>query len=88
MHYGVAMRNHGKIILQFSKVRRTATLSKPAKQRLKWMEFYASHGNNARLTCRHFGISPDVFYRWKNRYKPGHLATLEDTKSRRPETVT
>jgi len=87
MHYGVAMRNHGKIIPELCKVRRTVTLSKPAKQRLKWMEFYASHGKNARLTCRHFGLSPDVFYRWKKRYRPGHLVTLEDTTSRRPRTV-
>jgi putative transposase len=86
MHYGVAMRNHGKLLPELSKVRRTVTLSKPAKQRLKWMEFYEAHGRNARLTCRHFGLSPDVFYRWKKRYHPGHLATLEDTKSRRPKT--
>jgi putative transposase len=88
MHYGVAMRNHGRIVPEFSKVRDTVTLSKAAKQRLKWMEFYASHGTNARLTCRHFGISPDVFYRWKRRYKPGHLASLEDnTVNRRPKQV-
>ncbi len=88
MHYGVAMRNHGKIIPELSKVRRTVTLSKPAKQRLKWMEFYESHGNNARLTCRHFGLSPDVFYRWKKRYNSRNLASLEDnTASRKPKQV-
>jgi putative transposase len=88
MHYGVAMRNHGKIIPELSKVRDTVTLSKAAKQRLQWMEFYESHGRNARLTCRHFGLSPDVFYRWQRRYKPGHLVTLEDhAANRKPKHV-
>jgi len=88
MHCGVAMRNHGKIIPELSRVRRTITLSKVAKQRLKWMDFYESHGHNARLTCRHFGLSPDVFYRRKNRYQPGHLASLEDhTVNHRPTHV-
>jgi hypothetical protein len=40
-------------------------LSKAAKHRLRIMEWYEAHGKNARLTCRHFGISPDTFYRWK-----------------------
>jgi putative transposase len=48
----------------------------------------SAHGNNARLTCRHFGISPDVFYRWKKRYQPGRLASLEDnTTNRKPKHV-
>lgn len=88
MRYGVAMNNYGSVVPKLSRIRSTITLSKAAKQRLKWMEFYGSHGHNARLTCRHFGISPDVFYRWKQRYKPGHLASLEDiTANRRPKTV-
>src|SRR3989344_3742001 len=88
MRYGVAMNNYGTIVPKLNQIRTTTTLSKAAKQRLKWMEFYASHGHNARLTCRHFGISPDVFYRWKRRYQPRHLASLEDdTGSRRPKHV-
>ena len=88
MRYGVAMNTYGAIVPKLGRIRYTTTLSKAAKQRLKWMEFYNSHGNNARLTCRHFGISPDVFYRWKKRYKPGHLVTLEDqTSNRRPKHV-
>lgn len=48
------------------------------------MDFYRKVGN-ARLTCRHFGISPDTFYRWKRRYDPRNLKTLEDDpKTRRP----
>jgi len=87
MRYGVPMNTYGVIVPKLGRIKKTVSLSKAAKQRLKWMEFYNSHGKNARLTCRHFGISPDVFYRWKNRYKPEHLITLEDTKSRRPKTV-
>ena len=59
-------------------------LSKPARQRLKWFDYYESHNHNARLTCRYFGISPQTFYRWKNRYDPLCLQSLED-RSRRPK---
>ena len=61
-------------------------LSPAARQRLKWFDFYEAHGRNARLTCRHFGISPQTFYRWQRRYHPGHLQTLE-SRSRRPHRV-
>ena len=37
-------------------------LSKQARQRLSVMDWHEAHGRNARLTCRHFGISPDTFY--------------------------
>lgn len=47
------------------------------------MAYYESHGRNARLTCRHFDISPQTFYRWLRRYNPRDLATLEE-RSRRP----
>ena len=53
-------------------------LSKKAGQRLKWFDYYKSRGYNARLTCRHFDISPQTFYRWKRRYNPKHIASLED----------
>ena len=49
------------------------------------MDHYAEHGN-ARLTCRYFGISAQTFYRWKNRYDPYDLTTLEEA-SRRPHSV-
>lgn len=61
-------------------------LSRMAKQRLKWMEHYRSHGENAALTCRYFGISRQTFYRWKRRYNPRDLATLEE-RSHRPQRV-
>ena len=58
-------------------------LSRKARQRLKWFDYYKSRGQNARLTCRHFDISPQTFYRWKRRYNPKHLESLED-RSHRP----
>lgn len=61
-------------------------LSKEARRRLNWFDWYESHGHNARLTCRHFGISPPTFYRWKRRYDPKRLETLED-RSHRPRHV-
>jgi len=41
------------------------------------MDYYRAHGENAALTCRHFGISRQTFYKWKKRYNPRELATLE-----------
>ena len=61
-------------------------LSREAQKRLKWFDYYRSHGENARLTCRYFGISPQTFYRWKRRYDPKHLESLED-KSCRPQHI-
>ena len=61
-------------------------LSKKARQRLKWFDYYHSHDHNARLTCRHFDISPQTFYRWKRRYNPKHIASLED-RSHRPRRL-
>ena len=61
-------------------------LSKKARQRLKWLDYYNSHNHNARLTCRHFDISPQTFYRWKRRYNPWHIESLEN-RSCRPRHV-
>jgi len=61
-------------------------LSGEARRRLKWMDYYENHRHNARLTCRHFDISPQTFYRWRRRYSPRQLGTLED-RSRRPHRV-
>jgi putative transposase len=61
-------------------------LSKEAQRRLKWFDYYNSHDHNARLACRHFDISPQTFYRWKQRYNPRHLGSLEN-QSHRPKHV-
>lgn len=57
-------------------------LSKNAKLRLKWMDYYFKC-ENVSLTCRHFGISRKTFYKWQQKYDPSNLYTLED-ESRAP----
>lgn len=86
---GTSMSIYGAILPGAHRLARIpAGLSKEARQRLRWMEFYEQHGQNARLTCRHYGISPDTFYRWRARYDPGDLTSLEDDRgTRRPRRV-
>lgn len=74
------------ILTGSSRLGRIANLSKEATKRLGWFDYYYSHGRNARLTCRYFGISPQTFYRWKKRYNPRHLKTLDD-HSHRPRNI-
>lgn len=52
-------------------------LSRTAQVRLAWMDFYRRTQNVA-LTCRHFGISRQTFYRWLKRYEPLDLTSLEE----------
>lgn len=86
--YGVPMNTYGYILPKASQIAKIPLLSKAAKKRLQWLDWYKSHGENARLTCRHFGLSPDVFYRWKNRFNPYDLTSLEDDKiTRTPHRV-
>jgi putative transposase len=65
---------------------RVREVSREARLRLQWMDYYQAHGRNAALTCRHFGISRQTFYRWKRRYRPGDLTTLE-SHSHRPKRL-
>lgn len=52
-------------------------LSRAAQVRLGWMDFFRKSENVA-LTCRHFGISRQTFYRWLKRYEPLDLTSLEE----------
>jgi transposase-like protein len=56
-------------------------LSREARVRLAWMDFYRGCDNVA-YTCRHFGISRQTFYRWQRRYDPYHLTSLEERSHR------
>jgi len=80
------MRIKSGVVSGASRLARIQELPREATKRLKWFDYYNSHGRNARKTCRHFGISPDTFYRWKKRYRPDNLKTLE-VRSRRPKRV-
>lgn len=65
-----------------------AALSKDALKRLTWIDWYFMHDKNAEKTCRHFGISKSVFYRWLHRFDKRNLRSLEfDTKTRRPKST-
>ena len=61
------------------------TLSKSARQRLRWFDYYR-HRGNVSLTCRHFGIARKTFYHWQKRYQPTNLTSLEE-RTRRPRRV-
>ncbi len=52
------------------------------------MDYYERHGRNAALTCRYVGISRQTFYRWPRRYKPRHIASLEERSCRPTPTAT
>ena len=86
---GASMSLYGAILPGAARLGRiSAGVSRQARQRLKWMDFYEEHQQNARLTCRHFGISPDTFYRWRRRYDQRDLTSLEDDpKTRRPRRL-
>jgi len=59
-------------------------LSKKAKIKLEWFIYYFEKANqNARLTCRHFGIGKTVFYKWLAVFDPENLRSLEES-SRAP----
>ena len=60
-------------------------ISKQARQRLKWMDYY-DKGHTVAQTSRYFGISPKTFHKWRKLYDPNNLTTLED-RSRRPKTT-
>ncbi|MBI2625413.1 MAG: transposase [Candidatus Nealsonbacteria bacterium] len=60
-------------------------LSKEAKRRLAWMDHFRLTKNAAR-TCRYFGISRQCFHKWRKRYDPFRLESLEE-KSRRPKNT-
>ena len=68
-----------------SSLKKYNNLSKNARLRLKWMDYYHK-SENVSLTCRHFDVSRKTFYKWFKKYDPGNLYTLED-ESRTPHRV-
>jgi transposase InsO family protein len=71
------------LVPKYFRLSKIPDVSRVAKLRLDWFDFYRAHDNNAALTCRHFAISRKTFYKWKRVYDPKHLWSLED-RSRRP----
>lgn len=85
MYTGTQTRT-GMVVPRLGSIKITVSLSKQAKLRLKWVDFYHQHGSNARLTCRHFGIHHRTFYRYYNRFKLHGMSGLE-ARSERPKHV-
>lgn len=76
MHTGTQTLT-GVVVPGLGSIKSTVSLSKQAKLRLKWIDYYHAHGSNARLTCRHYGIAHRTFYRYYQRFKQQGLAGLE-----------
>lgn len=74
------------LVPKYFRLSKIRDVSRVAKLRLDWFDFYRAHSNNAALTCRHFAISRKTFYKWKGVYDPRHLNTLED-RSHRPRRL-
>lgn len=69
--------------------KKLSKLNDPCREvqlKLKWFDFYYYHGKDATATCNHFNISRQTFYRWKRRYNPRKLQSLEQLP-RRPKHV-
>lgn len=56
-------------------------LSPQAKTRLAFLEFYKEM-KDVTVVCKAFKISRETFYKWRRRFNPGDLSSLED----RPKT--
>jgi len=74
---------YGAIMPGAVRIAKIQLSSKEAKQRLKWIDFYLKT-HNGRLTCRHFGLTPSLFYKWLRRFKLLGAKGLED-RSRKPK---
>lgn len=58
-------------------------LSREASLRLEWFIYYEARAErNTSLICRHFGIAPKTFYKWKKIFDGKNLCLLEPS----PET--
>src|SRR5579872_2648748 len=76
----------GVYVPRLSQIKPTVSLSKEARLRLKWIDYYQGHGENTRLTCRHFGIHHRTFYRYYKRFQTSGPKGLE-TRSSRPHNM-
>lgn len=61
-------------------------LSREAVLKLRWIEYFLTHGESISLTSRHFGIARSTFVRWACRFDSRNPYMLEE-KSRCPNTV-
>jgi putative transposase len=57
-----------------------------ARMRQRMLTWHEEHGTNVSKTCRHFGVSRPLFYRWQARYRSHGSRGLFD-RSHRPHRV-
>jgi transposase InsO family protein len=69
-----------------NQAREQRPLSREAKRRQAAVLWYESHGRNASLTARHFGVSRSTLHVWLKRYQEHGPRGLED-RSRRPHKL-
>ncbi len=71
-----------QLAYRLPKMPQPPTLSEKAKHRLRAVEFSYKHG--VKLASEAYGVSPATIYRWRQRFNPYKLETLED-RSRAPK---
>ena len=79
--YTGSMHTEPLLFPRGQRIRSAPTLSRDARHRLRWIEFYLARGRRVFLTCRLLGISTATFYCWWRRYDPRRLESLEDDRS-------
>jgi transposase len=80
---GIITSTFGSILPGSVRISKLQAISKDAKKRLGWIDYYLKV-KNGRLTCRHFGISPSLFYKWLKRFNLLGSKGLEE-RFRRPQ---
>lgn len=75
-------RVYGSILPQSQRIAKIPVLSKKAQLRLSWVDHYRKKSGSVSLTCRHFGISRSLFYKWFNRYQKLGLKGLESCSTK------
>ena len=73
----------GKVITRLNYIEK---LSPQAKVRYKAINLYSSGNYSIGQICEIFEVNRSTFYRWRKRYTPGRVQSLED-RSRRPHKV-
>lgn len=61
-------------------------LTERAKYKIKILDWYKSHRENASLTSRHFGISRVILYRWLKSFQGLGVIGLNE-RSRKPKRL-
>lgn len=64
----------------------TDKLTERAKYKIKVLDWHRSHGRNASLTARHFGIGRMTLFRWLRRFEEQGVIGLNE-QSRKPKRV-